>query len=707
MGCGVQKVGTQSIRSVDKEDTSPSVRTSNTTNPSFHPSPSRPSLTRVNRKGETKDYFERDPVRPTRNREMTRDYSTIRDRCLLEENSELPYRLKPPSVELRLEYVYGYKNFAGGQNLFYTVNPDVIVYPSGSMVVLLDKTSNSQRFLGAGDLREVGSHSDDILSLTVSEDRSYVATGEIGNNPMICVWKLGEWTQPIHSFDQGEDSLGVGILKFSSDAKLLLAVDISSDQRIRVFDLRFTCDIIYSSSAGKTRIIACAWSPKSLKFAAVSPLRFWEKENGNHFECSQINSNVVCDMMVVGWMSTGNCITGGKDGRLYLWSDYKVIKTVQVLTSNSSIEALTVVKDFIVTGGSDHTVHLLDAVFKEIMQVDVPSCPRSLDVSDKTILCGTRDGTIQELKGHSRTLLMESHSEGEIWAAGLDPKDKNMLITAGDDNKIRCWDLSQRKCVNTGIIETPLFTPSDAASSPLLPNQQSRALCISTEGHIAVGHLDGHATIRQNRLQLNNILAVLRDARDGVMVMRYAPSASFLAVGSNDFHAYIYDVKSGYNLFFTLTGHSDPVISIDWSVDESMVKTCSIDGELIHWDVQSESKIDSMEDRVLNEQWVTWTSASGWPVRGVNQVTEEPAFITCVNRSNEQKYVVVGNEWGLLELYRYPNGPGSQGKIYRAHSLEVVNLLWTAQDRGLLSLGGFDLSILQWRVTSNLLAFAS
>jgi WD40 repeat protein len=302
---------------------------------------------------------------------------------------------------------------------------------------------------------------------------------------------------------------------------------------------------------------------------------------------------------------------------------------------------------------------------------------------------------------------MESHAEGEIWGAALDPKDKKMLVTTGDDNKIRCWDLSQRRCISTGIIETALFPSCSIQDSLPVPSQQSRAVCISPCGHVAVGHNDGHVTIRQGRLQINNILAVLTDAKDCVMIISYSPSASFLAIGSNDCCVYMYDVSSGYKLFFRLEGHTGPVVALDWSIKEDMLKTCSFEGELLHWELQSESKLSPTDAKVIDEKWATWTSAAGWPVRGINQVTENPDFITNVSRSQDQKYVAVGNTWGLLELYRYPNGPGSLGKAYRAHSLEIANILWTAQDRGLVTVGGPDLSILQWRITSNLLTLSS
>jgi WD40 repeat protein len=43
---------------------------------------------------------------------------------------------------------------------------------------------------------------------------------------------------------------------------------------------------------------------------------------------------------------------------------------------------------------------------------------------------------------------MESHSDGELWAVA--PVDDHHIVTAADDNKIKVWNTSTRKCESTG-----------------------------------------------------------------------------------------------------------------------------------------------------------------------------------------------------------------------------------------------------------------
>jgi WD40 repeat protein len=45
---------------------------------------------------------------------------------------------------------------------------------------------------------------------------------------------------------------------------------------------------------------------------------------------------------------------------------------------------------------------------------------------------------------------MESHSDGEVW--GLSIANQDTLLTSGDDNQLKAWSVSQKKCVSRGII---------------------------------------------------------------------------------------------------------------------------------------------------------------------------------------------------------------------------------------------------------------
>lgn len=82
-------------------------------------------------------------------------------------------------------------------------DPNKIIYPAATIGVVLDKTKNSQKFLGSGQVTPQGvSHESEITSLALSFDKKLVATGESGKEPTICIWKT-DTCEGVVSFKQG------------------------------------------------------------------------------------------------------------------------------------------------------------------------------------------------------------------------------------------------------------------------------------------------------------------------------------------------------------------------------------------------------------------------------------------------------------------------------------------------------------------------
>lgn len=79
-------------------------------------------------------------------------------------------------------------------------------------------------------------HSDDIVSLALNADRTLVATGQVGLEPMIFIWdaETGE-RRDFMTLPKGSRS--VSALDFSADGKYLAAADMSDDHNVHLFDL--------------------------------------------------------------------------------------------------------------------------------------------------------------------------------------------------------------------------------------------------------------------------------------------------------------------------------------------------------------------------------------------------------------------------------------------------------------------------------------
>jgi len=62
-----------------------------------------------------------------------------------------PVNLSAPDVHFELDYVYGYKCSDSRQNIFFN-NSDQVVYMTAALGVILDPSSNTQKFFGGGQV---------------------------------------------------------------------------------------------------------------------------------------------------------------------------------------------------------------------------------------------------------------------------------------------------------------------------------------------------------------------------------------------------------------------------------------------------------------------------------------------------------------------------------------------------------------------------
>jgi hypothetical protein len=84
---------------------------------------------------------------------------------------------QPPSQNLTLEYVYGFRSYDGRNNLKYN-SKGKVVYHAGALGIVLDQKENRQDFMM--------SHTDDVTCLDINKDQ--VVTGELGLTPIVVVW---------------------------------------------------------------------------------------------------------------------------------------------------------------------------------------------------------------------------------------------------------------------------------------------------------------------------------------------------------------------------------------------------------------------------------------------------------------------------------------------------------------------------------------
>ena len=397
----------------------------------------------------------------------------------------------------------------------------------------------------------------------------------------------------------------------------------------------------------------------------------------------------------VGWVSPELCITGGTDGFLYSWHPPNCLRKYPVCPSPHAIHCLSIHQATLLLGCSDRKIHMLDQGFREVGTVQVQACPSSLDMVERRILCGCRDGAIVEVRTDGRQVgvYMESHCGKGVW--GLAVQTSGSVLTVGDDNKLKIWNSNNHKCTTTVTLEPGAVFPTESQQKAAQNAKKSQGTCIavSPNGHIAIGHGDGHIVIRQ---EPNSVITSMTDSKGRIQAVSYSPSGDLLAAASHDSLIYLYSVASAYALRNRLAGHSAPVLSLDYSEDSLYLHSTSLGYDLLFWDLSTGLQLPSGSSLLRDEEWATWTALLGYPIRGIHSPHCDLRHINTVDRMGDGTVVAVGTQWGLIELFGCPNAQGARAVQYRGHAREVVAVRWGPTDGYLFSIGGGDNCLMQW-----------
>lgn len=145
---------------------------------------------------------------------------------------------KMPSASLQLEHVYGYdgrNNLA--KNIFFTDNPEEIVYYAAAVGVVHNLSTQTQRFFFG--------HNNDILSIAQHPCKWIVATGQQVQTgpeemPYLCVWET-RGCRMLQRIEHPKAYRGVIALGFSPDGRRLISITCDNNHSLFIWDW-LTCE---------------------------------------------------------------------------------------------------------------------------------------------------------------------------------------------------------------------------------------------------------------------------------------------------------------------------------------------------------------------------------------------------------------------------------------------------------------------------------
>ncbi|KAM9714304.1 echinoderm microtubule-associated protein-like 5 isoform 3-T3 [Dama dama] len=586
-----------------------------------------------------------------------------------------------PSCHLRLEWVYGYRGHQCRNNLYYTAAKEIVYFVAGVGVVYSPREHRQKFYRG---------HSDDIISLALHPERVLVATGQVGKEPYICIWD--SYTVQTVSVLKDVHTHGVACLAFDLDGQRLVSVGLDSKNAVCVWDWKR--GKMLSMAPGHTdRIFDISWDlyqPNKLVSCGVKHIKFWSL-CGNALTPKRGVFGKTGDLQTILCLACARdelTYSGALNGDIYVWKGINLIRTIQG-AHTAGIFSMNACEEGFATGGRDGCIRLWDLTFKPITVIDLREADqgykglsvRSVCWRGDHILVGTQDSEIFEIVVHERNrpfLIMQGHCEGELWALAIHPT-KPLAVTGSDDRSVRIWSLVDHALIARCNMEEPI-----------------RCAAVNVDGiHLALGMKDGSLTVLRVR-DMTEVVHI-KDRKEAIHELKYSPDGTYLAVGCNDSSVDIYGVAQRYKKFGECVGSLSFITHLDWSSDSRYLQTNDGNGKRLFYRMPGGKEVANKEE-IKGVHWASWTCVSGLEVNGIWPKYSDVNDINSVDGNYIGQVLVTADDYGIVKLFRYPClRKGAKFKKYIGHSAHVTNVRWSHDYQWVISIGGADHSVFQWK----------
>uniref|UniRef100_A0A1B6CDP9 Uncharacterized protein n=1 Tax=Clastoptera arizonana TaxID=38151 RepID=A0A1B6CDP9_9HEMI len=601
-----------------------------------------------------------------------------------------------PHSKLKLDWVYGYRGRDCRSNL-YLLPTGEMVYFVASVVVLYNVEEQSQRhYLG---------HNDDIKSIAIHPNKLIVATGQTAGHdnregrPHIRVWNSVN-LNTVCVIGIGEFEKSICCLSFSKadGGMLLCAVDEANDHNISVWDWQ-KGDKGYKVTETKCSVdtvVAAEFHPlerNCIVTCGKNHISFWVLDAGGTlykrmgvFENRDKPKYVTC----LAFTQTGDVLSGDSNGNIIIWG--RGTNTISRIVRNiheGSVFTICVLKEgSIVSGGGKDG---------RLMQFDHNLEPTGFEAQIAEHLGGVR--TLSEgrgsqlLVGSTRNcILVGSLNMGfspavlghtdELWALTAHPS-LSQFLTAGYDKIVQLWDSMAKSVVWSKDIA-----------------EQAQSASFSPDGSvIVIGCIMGRWLVMDS--ETREVYSVHTDGAEPIQIVKYSPDARYLALGSRDNNIYIYQVGEDmrkYSRVGRCVGHSSFITHLDWSEDSQYLRSNSGDYEVLYWNPSLCRQIPQ-SSTLRDIEWASQSCTLSFNTIGIWPENADGTDVNSCERSHDSRLLATADDFGKVKLYSYPvTQPKSLCHTYGGHSSHVTNVSFLHDDSRLISIGGKDTSVLQWRI---------
>ncbi|XP_058058224.1 echinoderm microtubule-associated protein-like 2 [Anopheles bellator] len=599
-----------------------------------------------------------------------------------------------PNRRLRLDWAYGYRGKDCRSNL-YQLPTGEMVYFVAAVIILYNMDEHTQRhYLG---------HTDDVKSLAVHPNKLLVASGQCGGHegreslPHILIWNSVSLAT-LNMIGCGEFTGAINCLSFSraDSGSILAAIDDSPDKIISIWD--------WQKKEGGRKITETKCSVDTVVAVEFHPLdkgqiitigknhiAFWSlDQHGMLYKRMGVFESFEKPKYVtaITFTQTGDVVTGDSGGNLAVWKrGTNVISRFLKKVHDGPVFTICALRNGgFVTGGKDGLLLLFDDALhmkaEQIVEAHFGSVRVVAQGKGSQLLIGTTRNCI--LSGDftlSLVPIVMGHTD-ILWSLATHPQVAQ-FVTGGKDRLLQLWDSLSHSVVWSKDIGEPIFSVAIANPGDV----------------IVIGGAAGRWSVFD--IVTRELLATYTDGSDVLQCLQFSPDGNLLAIGSKDNAIYIYQctkVPHRFSKIGKCTGHSSFISHLDWSKDSQVLRSNSGDYEILYWNPTLCRQI-TVQRTVKNLEWATQNCSVSFETLGIWPENFDGTDINSVCKDNEEQFLVCADDFGKIRLFSYPaSQPKSLSHSYRGHSSHVTAVRFMHDGLRLLSAGGLDTSVLQWRV---------
>jgi WD40 repeat protein len=446
-------------------------------------------------------------------------------------------------------------------------------------------------------------HKGAVEGIVITLDQKIISASE---DKTLKIWQQGKLIQTLTGHTEGVRAVAI-----TADGKKIISA--SRDKTLKIWDSNGT--EIATLNGHSAPVYGVAVNRKNGQIVSASAdktLKIWDI-NGREITTLRGHTGRVWD---VAYTPDGNIASASWDKTVRIWQPENTL--IKTLTGHQDVViALDYSDQIIASASDDETVKLWnqDGTLRKTFQEHTAEV-YDVAIHAQTIASVGADRTLRIWHSNNDTVeTIDKAHESPIWAVDISPDGKK-IVTAGDDNLIKIWDIEGNLLHTLKGHSQKVW---DVAISPdnqyLVSASEDKTVKVwNLDGQLLrtlQGHQDAIRTVITNGKQIisgsedrsikiwnlaGQLIDTLEQHQAAIKGIALSPDQQYLASVDDDGKIILWQLKNQtWQPVETLEGRDNSIWSVKFSPDSQRLATAGEDAKIILWDLNNVLELNPLQ----------------------------------------------------------------------------------------------------------------